>query len=129
LRRGFYDAGLYAKSFNDEGYRKGYCLYKLGCKGPTTYNACASLKWNQGTSWPVQSGHPCLGCSQPNFWDGGGFYEGQGAILQKPGLAALGGAALAGIVVGGGLSVANSREKERAKQTLEQSPSDEEKEE
>ena len=129
LRRGFYDAGLYAKSFNDEGYRKGYCLYKLGCKGPTTYNSCASLKWNQGTSWPVQSGHPCLGCSQPNFWDGGGFYEGQGAILQKPGLAALGGAALAGLVIGGGVSVANSREKERAKQTPEQSTSHEEKEE
>lgn len=129
LRRGFYDAGLYAGSFNDEGYKNGYCLYKLGCKGPTTYNACASLKWNGGTSWPVQSGHPCLGCSQPDFWDGGGFYQGQGAALRKPGLAALGGAAAVGIVAGGGVAAANSRNKKQARQTLEKSTPDEKKEE
>ena len=35
----------------------------------------------QGLSFPVQSGHPCLGCSEPNFWDGGGFYQGQSAPL------------------------------------------------
>ena len=40
--------------------RKGYCLYKVGCKGPTTYNACSTVRWNDGTSWPVQSGHGCL---------------------------------------------------------------------
>lgn len=129
LRRGFYDAGRYADSFNDEGYKNGYCLYKLGCKGPTTYNACASLKWNGGTSWPVQSGHPCLACSQPDFWDGGGFYQGQGAALEKPGLAVVGGAAAVGIVAGGGVAAANARNKKRAKQTLEKPMSDEKKEE
>ena len=75
---------MFASSFGDEGYRKGYCLYKLGCKGPTTYNACASLKWNRGASLPVESGHPCLGCSEPNFWDGGGFYQGQSSPLERP---------------------------------------------
>jgi hydrogenase small subunit len=73
-RRPFYDAGKFAESFDDEGARNGWCLYKLGCKGPTTYNSCATLKWNQGVSFPIESGHPCLGCSQPNFWDGGSFY-------------------------------------------------------
>ena len=73
-RRPFYDAGKFAESFDDEGARNGWCLYKLGCKGPTTYNACATLKWNQGVSFPIESGHPCLGCSQPDFWDGGSFY-------------------------------------------------------
>ncbi len=73
-RRPFYDAGKFADSFDDEGARNGWCLYKLGCKGPTTYNACATLKWNQGVSFPIESGHPCLGCSQPGFWDGGSFY-------------------------------------------------------
>lgn len=74
-RRPFYDKGLFAETFDDEGAKAGWCLYKLGCKGPMTYNACATAKWNQGTSWPVESGHGCLGCSEPDFWDAGGFYK------------------------------------------------------
>ena len=74
-RRPFYDKGQFAETFDDEGAKKGWCLYKLGCKGPTTYNACAVTKWNDGTSFPIEAGHPCLGCSEPKFWDGGGFYE------------------------------------------------------
>jgi hydrogenase small subunit len=117
LRRGFYDAGLFASSFGDEGYRKGYCLYKLGCKGPTTYNSCPSLKWNQGTSWPVESGHPCLGCSEPNFWDGGGFYQGQSAPLLRPELITAVGAAAVGVAVGAGVAAVNSASKKRAQQS------------
>jgi hydrogenase small subunit len=128
LRRGFYDAGLYADSFGDEGYQKGYCLYKLGCKGPTTYNACASLKWNEGTSWPVESGHPCLGCSEPNFWDGGGFYQGASAALQKPDLATVGGAVAVGAVLAGGVAGLNSAAKKRAAkgEKAEQTPTEKE---
>lgn len=74
-RRPFYDKGLFANSFDDEGARKGWCLFKLGCKGPVTYNACATTKWNAGTSFPIEAGHGCLGCSEPNFWDMGGFYN------------------------------------------------------
>ena len=74
-RRPFYDKGLFAETFDDEGARQGWCLYKLGCKGPTSYNACATTKWNGGVSFPIESGHPCIGCSEPNFWDGGGFYK------------------------------------------------------
>jgi len=74
-RRPFYERGQFAETFDDEGARKGYCLYKLGCKGPVTYNACATLRWNNGVSWPVQSGHGCLGCSEPDFWDKGSFYR------------------------------------------------------
>jgi hydrogenase small subunit len=74
-RRPFYDKGQFAETFDDEGAKKGWCLYKLGCKGPTTYNACAVTKWNDGTSFPIEAGHPCLGCSEPKFWDSGGFYE------------------------------------------------------
>jgi len=73
-RRPFYDQGKFAKSFDDEGARNGWCLYELGCKGPTTYNACATTKWDGGVSFPIESGHPCLGCSQPDFWDAGSFY-------------------------------------------------------
>jgi len=74
-RRRFYDQGLFAETFDDEGARKGWCLYKLGCKGPTTHNACATVKWNAGTSFPIQSGHGCFGCSEPDFWDAGSFYS------------------------------------------------------
>ncbi|MDR3693883.1 hydrogenase small subunit [Mucilaginibacter sp.] len=74
-RRPFYDAGLFVESFDDENAKKGYCLYKMGCKGPTTYNACGVTKWNGGTSFPIQAGHPCIGCSEENFWDNGRLYE------------------------------------------------------
>ena len=74
-RRNNFKARNFAKSFDDEGARKGYCLHELGCKGQTTYNACASLKWDMGLSFPIQSGHPCLGCAQPNFWDAFGIYQ------------------------------------------------------
>ena len=73
-RRPFYDEGKFAKSFDDEGARNGWCLYELGCKGPTTYNACATTKWNGGTSFPIESGHGCIGCAEPGFWDKGSFY-------------------------------------------------------
>ena len=73
-RRPFYDEGKFAKTFDDEGARNGWCLYELGCKGPTTYNACATVKWNNGISFPIESGHGCLGCSEPGFWDKGSFY-------------------------------------------------------
>lgn len=71
-RRAFYERGQFAESFDDEGARQGWCLFKLGCKGPITYNACATAKWNEGTSFPIESGHGCIGCSEPGFWDKGG---------------------------------------------------------
>jgi hydrogenase small subunit len=74
-RRPFYERGQFAETFDDEGARKGWCLFKLGCKGPITYNACATVKWNGGTSFPIEAGHGCIGCAEPNFWDKGGFYD------------------------------------------------------
>ena len=68
-RRPCYDAGLFVESFDDENAKKGYCLYKMGCKGPNTYNSCGIIKWNNNVSYPIQSGHGCIGCAEPNFWD------------------------------------------------------------
>ena len=113
-RRPFYDKGLFAETFDDEGAQKGWCLYKLGCKGPTTYNACATTKWNNGTSFPIEAGHPCIGCSEPDFWDGGGFYR---AIsmptenISQTVVYAAAGAAAAGVAVG-----AAARYKKKANQ-------------
>ena len=64
-----------SKTWDDEGARKGYCLYKMGCRGPVTYNACSVTRWNEGTSYPIQSGHGCIGCSENDFWDNGPFYR------------------------------------------------------
>lgn len=63
-RRPHFDAGRFAEEFGDEGHRKGYCLYKLGCKGPVTYNNCSILQFNDVGTWPVRTGHPCFGCSE-----------------------------------------------------------------
>jgi len=79
-RRAYFDAGLFAESFDDKGAKQGYCLYKLGCKGPTTYNSCAEMRWNGGVSYPIQSGNPCIGCSEADFWDNGPFYTRQAKI-------------------------------------------------
>jgi hydrogenase small subunit len=68
-RRGHFDAGQYAESFGDEGHRKGWCLYKLGCKGPETFHNCPTVRYNEGQSWPIMAGHGCIGCSEPQFWD------------------------------------------------------------
>jgi hydrogenase small subunit len=68
-RRAHYDAGRYVEEWGDAGHRKGWCLYKMGCKGPeATYN-CPSVRWNGGTSWPVKAGHGCIACASHRFWD------------------------------------------------------------
>ena len=68
-RRAHFDAGQFVESFDDEGSRKGWCLYSVGCKGPETFSPCPIFQWNSGTNWPIGAGHPCIGCTEPNFWD------------------------------------------------------------
>ncbi len=68
-RRAHFDAGQYVEMWGDEGHRLGYCLYKMGCKGPVASQNCPNVRWNEGTNWPIGCGHPCLGCAEPNFWD------------------------------------------------------------
>ncbi|HDN78864.1 MAG: [Ni/Fe] hydrogenase small subunit [Chloroflexi bacterium] len=68
-RRAHFDAGQFVEKWGDEGHRLGWCLYKMGCKGPETYHNCPDQRWNEGISWPVWSGHGCIGCSEPHFWD------------------------------------------------------------
>jgi len=65
-RRAHFDAGRFAMEFGDEGHRKGYCLYKLGCKGPETYANCSVVLFGDAGAgtWPVACGHPCIGCTE-----------------------------------------------------------------
>ena len=83
-----FNAGNFASSFGDDGAKQGYCLLLLGCKGPDTFNACTTNKWNQGTSSPTQAGHGCIGCSEPGFWDfPGGVYGAVSEFEQGDGTA------------------------------------------
>lgn len=125
-RRAHFDAGRFAMQFGDEGHRQGWCLYKLGCKGPETYANCPSILFNDcgGGSWPVGTGHPCIGCTE----EGIGFTkpihalaelktvtpptqfarpaeeQGQGATIATAGTAAV----LGGLAIGAGLKLADN---------------------
>lgn len=68
-RRAHFERGEYVLAWGDEASRKGWCLYKMGCKGPETYANCPTARFNDGTSWPVKAGHGCVGCTMPGFWD------------------------------------------------------------
>ena len=62
----YFENDQFAKSFGDEGAKKGYCLYKLGCKGPETYANCPTVLFGDAGAgtWPVGCGHPCIGCTE-----------------------------------------------------------------
>ncbi|EDZ61594.1 quinone-reactive Ni/Fe-hydrogenase, small chain precursor [Sulfurimonas gotlandica GD1] len=68
-RRGNYELGEFVKEWGDEGAKKGWCLFEMGCKGPYTNVNCPTMKFNGGTSWPVQAGHGCMGCVEMGFFD------------------------------------------------------------
>lgn len=68
-RRPHYDAGEFVEEWGDEAAKKGWCLYKVGCKGPYTFANCSKVRFNDAVSWPVMAGHGCIGCTEPAFWD------------------------------------------------------------
>ena len=68
-RRGHYELGEFVQEWGDAGAQKGWCLFEMGCKGPYAHANCPTMKFNQGTSWPVQAGHGCMGCVEMGFFD------------------------------------------------------------
>jgi hydrogenase small subunit len=68
-RHDYYEEGRFVLEWGDQGHRQGWCLFKMGCKGPKTKSNCPTVKWNDGTSWPIGAGHGCIGCAAPRFWD------------------------------------------------------------
>ena len=68
-RRAHFERGEFVTAWGDDASRKGWCLYKMGCKGPETYANCPTARFNDGASWPVKAGHGCVGCTMPAFWD------------------------------------------------------------
>jgi len=117
-RRAHFDAGRYVEQWGDSGHRNGWCLYKMGCKGPAaTYN-CPIVRWNDGTSWPIGAGHGCIACASPGFWGAmSPFYDrlpdvdlmGVDTTAQTIGLVAIGGVAVATAIHGVGVVSRNVR--------------------
>jgi quinone-reactive Ni/Fe-hydrogenase small subunit len=68
-RRAHFDAGEYVEEWGDTGAKNNFCLYKMGCKGPMTFNNCSIVRYNEGVNWPIGVGRGCIGCSEPDFWD------------------------------------------------------------
>lgn len=64
-RRGFFDKGIFAQKFGEEG-----CMIKLGCKGPVTKTDCPRRKWNGYVNWPIGDNTNCIGCAHSEFPDG-----------------------------------------------------------
>jgi NiFe hydrogenase small subunit HydA len=75
-RRAHFDAGQFVTKFGSQEEAMGYCLYKMGCKGPMTYSNCPKTQYNDRTSWCIKAGGPCIGCAERNWVDKfAGFYE------------------------------------------------------
>ena len=68
-RRAHFDAGEYVEEWGDKGAQNNFCLYKMGCKGPMTFNNCSIIRYNEAVNWPIGVGRGCIGCSEPDFWD------------------------------------------------------------
>lgn len=116
-RRAHYEYGEFALAWGDEGAQKGWCLYKLGCKGPETFANCATVRYGEGTSWNIKAGVGCIGCTMPNFWDEMAPYYGRlpsvvpgwpEVTADRVGLALVGGVA-AVTVAHGGASIVRSK--------------------
>ncbi len=118
-RRAHFDEGRFVEEFGDYGHRNGYCLYKVGCKGPETFSNCPAARFNDVDVWPVSVGHGCIGCTEPNFWDSmAPFYErlpnvtipatGISTGVDKAGKVILGVAA-AGAAIHGAVGIAKSK--------------------
>lgn len=125
-RRAHFDAGRFAIEFGDDGHRQGWCLYKLGCKGPETYANCPSIQFGDAGlgSWPVGCGHPCIGCTEqgvgfakpihelaklltvtpPTQFTRPGTDQGQGSTLVTVGTVA----AIGGLAIGAGARIAKN---------------------
>jgi len=104
----------------------GWCLYQMGCKGPTTYTNCPLVRWNRRASWCVEGGSPCIGCGTADATKGGSgnWFDASAPFLSRladvrlPGVggvqpdtigAVVGGVAAVGLVAHGLGSAAKGR--------------------
>ncbi len=117
-RRGHFENSAFVETFGSVEEAMGYCLYKVGCKGPQTLTNCPIVRWNRRASWCVESGSPCIGCGNFNWVDVGAPFLERAADVTLPGFGgvkadtigiALGAAAAGGLLVHGIAQAATGR--------------------
>jgi len=111
-RRAHFDAGRFVHDFGDEAHREGYCLYKMGCKGPATHAGCSTRHFNETPDvWPIGIGAPCVGCTEKSVAFRVPIFqtvdihnatppEGYPLVNSQTGSLGAGAAALAGLITG-----------------------------
>jgi hydrogenase small subunit len=68
-RRSYFDNYTFLSDWNDPK-QKNWCLYEKGCKGPDTYSDCPVRRWNDGLNFCIDCGAGCMGCAEPEFYEG-----------------------------------------------------------
>jgi hydrogenase small subunit len=66
-RRGHFEAGRFVTDWEDIRQRE-WCLYLKGCRGPHAYQDCWKRLWNSRTNYCIRANAPCVGCSEPEFY-------------------------------------------------------------
>ncbi|PKQ36485.1 MAG: hydrogenase, partial [Actinobacteria bacterium HGW-Actinobacteria-1] len=102
-RRGHFENGEFVSELGSKEEALGYCLYKVGCKGPQTFTQCPVTRWNRRASWCVESGGPCIGCGGLNWVDNNAPFLMRMSDMQLDGALGLGNVqpGTAAAVVGG----------------------------
>jgi hydrogenase small subunit len=67
-RHGHFDAGRFLTDWGDPA-QQGWCLYLKGCRGPVAYQDCWKRLWNNRVNYCIQANTPCVGCSEPEFYE------------------------------------------------------------
>ncbi len=67
-RHGNFNAGRFMVDWGDPRQRD-WCLYLKGCRGPMAYQDCWKRLWNNRTSYCIKANTPCVGCSEPEFYE------------------------------------------------------------
>lgn len=63
-RRSYFDNNIFAAKLGEPE-----CMFKLGCRGPTTKAYCPVNRWNSSDNWPIGDNTTCIGCASARFPD------------------------------------------------------------
>ncbi|MFA5316178.1 MAG: hydrogenase small subunit [Dehalococcoidales bacterium] len=127
-RRGHFDAGRFVTDWSDPN-QQGWCLYLKGCKGPWANHDCWKRLWNGRTNYCIKANVPCVGCSEPEFYESfSPLYErrfdvelpGIGKVDIGKVMATVGGVAAAGVGLDMLVSKAAGRWKENEENEVEE---------
>jgi len=87
-RRGHFENGefvVFGSADHAAQEAAGWCLYKMGCKGPQTQTNCPLVRWNRRASWCVEGGSPCIGCGNvdPAAGGAGNWFDASAPFLSR----------------------------------------------